>query len=239
MRELSGVEIVPGRSSDDFAGRVQLCRRIPIGEMLHRLHQDHGLSWVVIAQIAQVSHPAVLKWKEGKASPERERVRRLCRLAAFCDIVSESGNQPTTWLAVVLDESDHEPSTLRVSDVATADRFELAIAHFRGRVSDEHVLYSVFPARPRAVGNLQIEWDVDASSGEARFFGQVKAFQLSSEHAQRSQVLEELVEKVREYVDDWYADLRHFSPHKERRELVFEASDLIDAGDLQSHLLGE
>lgn len=70
----------------------------PTTELLDELSDVHGLMWLTIARVAQVSVPALRKWRHGgNATPSNKAA--LARLLAACEALGEVGvSDVAAWL---------------------------------------------------------------------------------------------------------------------------------------------
>lgn len=67
-------------------------------ELLNELTMDRGFSWSAIAELLQVSVPALRKWRHsgGMSGPNRARLNKLC---AFCDALAQFAiDDIATWM---------------------------------------------------------------------------------------------------------------------------------------------
>lgn len=83
-----------------------------------------GFSWRAIARIAQVSVPALRKWRMGAAATGENR-RRVAEVAAFCQIASERYliEDVAGWLETPL----HSEAPVTGLDLLAGDRFDLVL----------------------------------------------------------------------------------------------------------------
>ena len=83
-----------------------------------------GFSWREVARIAQVSVPALRKWRMG-ASATGENRRRVAELAAFCQMAREKYliEDVAGWLETPL----HSESPVTGLDLLAGDRFDLVL----------------------------------------------------------------------------------------------------------------
>lgn len=75
------------------------CKRLPLPEVLAELSNKWGASWADIARMADVSVPALRKWRtDGGATPIKKV--RLAGIAAFMRVLSELGlAEPADWVS--------------------------------------------------------------------------------------------------------------------------------------------
>lgn len=90
----------------------------PHGELLDRLSDEHGLMWLTIAKVAQVSVPALRKWRHG-GNPTSENKLALARLLAACGRLDELGvPDAAAWLntPIRLDQNRQRVELLRLPE---------------------------------------------------------------------------------------------------------------------------
>lgn len=83
-----------------------------------------GFSWRAIARIAQVSVPALRKWRMGAAATGENR-RRVAEVTAFCQVASERYliEDVAGWLETPL----HSEAPVTGLDLLEGDRFDLVL----------------------------------------------------------------------------------------------------------------
>jgi len=70
----------------------------PTSDLLDRLSDEHGLMWLTIARVAQVSVPALRKWRHG-GNATGENKLALARLLAACQALDHLGiRDVAAWL---------------------------------------------------------------------------------------------------------------------------------------------
>lgn len=114
----------------DLDHRTNLKAQLGREALLEELAVDRGLGWTDIARLCRVSVSAVRKWRTGGAiTPERLRV--VAQLAAFLDLLEESGpvGDPVGWLMMPLLDQYRASGADLYRDAHMADLLEYAQGH--------------------------------------------------------------------------------------------------------------
>ena len=100
--------------------------------LLEELAIDRGLGWSDIARLCGVSVSAVRKWRSG-GSLSPERLRALAKLAAFLELLEQSGptGEPTRWLMMPLVEGH----TVSAAELYHAGLEEDILEHAQGHLT--------------------------------------------------------------------------------------------------------
>ncbi len=91
----------------DYARYVGKYVDLDTNEVLDRLSDEHGLMWLTIARVAQVSVPALRKWRHG-GNPTMPKKAALARLLACCEALDSIGiPDVAAWLSAPI-SLDHQ-----------------------------------------------------------------------------------------------------------------------------------
>ncbi len=114
----------------------------PTSDLLDRISDEHGLMWLTIARVAQVSVPALRKWRHGgKATGENKLA--LARLLAACRALDDLGiRDVAAWLntPIRLDQN-----RLRVELLTLPGGGEPLLALAQERISPSQALDALDP----------------------------------------------------------------------------------------------
>ncbi len=122
--------------------------------LLEELAVDRGLGWSDIARLCGVSVSAVRKWRSG-GSLSPERLRALAKLAAFLELLEQSGptGEPTSWLMMPLVEGH----TVSAAELYLAGCEEDILEHAQGHLPLTDMLNHW---NPRWQAETSSEWAV-------------------------------------------------------------------------------
>lgn len=115
---------------------------VPTADLLDRLSDDYGLMWLTIARAAQVSVPALRKWRQG-GNPTLQKKAALARLLAACQTLQTLGvSDVAAWLStpIRLDQS-----RLRVELLTLDDTGETFVALAQDKISQSQALDALDP----------------------------------------------------------------------------------------------
>ena len=128
--------------SADYARYVGKHVDMETTDLLDQLSDEHGLMWLTIARVAQVSVPALRKWRQG-GNPTLPKKAALARLLAACDKLREIGiPDVAAWLStpVRLDQSRE-----RVELLVLPDGGETLLALAQDKISPDQALDHLDP----------------------------------------------------------------------------------------------
>lgn len=117
------------------------CKRMTLPDILTELSGKWGASWADIARMAEVSVPALRKWRtDGGATPIKKV--RLAGITAFLRVLSEMGlPEPADWLNEPIKDGYTATPRHLYSPANASTLLDLA----GGSVSPEHVLDTLSP----------------------------------------------------------------------------------------------
>jgi len=127
---------------DSRLGRIrELNRKRAVTDLLNELSERWGVAWSDIAQMLDVSVPALRKWRKSTSGTTPENHHRLAGLAAFFELLAGEFANPPSWVSMPLVPGYN--ATVR--DVYSERSASTLLDHAAGNINAESALNEIDP----------------------------------------------------------------------------------------------